>query len=84
MGLKSSFNKFQDKKPLSRKEAMEAQCYECNGYTAEVSADCKGYNCPLYAFSPWGKVNIDFSQRKIVRQKSPNQRSKLKAIQLEG
>ncbi len=52
---KSAYLKFKKGEPLSRKQAMAAQCYECNGYDVESSHDCLGVNCPLYPWSPWGK-----------------------------
>jgi len=39
------FKKFKSGKPLTRKQAILAQCYECNGYEAE---DCLAEHCPLY------------------------------------
>jgi len=40
-------------KPLTRKQALLAQCYTCNG-EEEGAEDCKGSeNCPLYAFFPY-------------------------------
>ncbi len=47
------FKKFQDGKPLTRKESLLAQCYECNGYEAQ---DCLGNSCPLYQWSPYRKI----------------------------
>lgn len=55
MGYKSSYTKFKEDKHLTRKQAMESQCYECNGYSIEAKDDCLGNNCPLYPFTPWGK-----------------------------
>jgi len=56
MGFKSSFQKFKKHEKLTRKEAMEAQCFECNGETAEQKDDCLGKDiCPLYTYSPWGE-----------------------------
>ena len=49
------FKKFQDGIALTRKEALLAQCYECNGYEAE---DCLGKHCPLYQWSPYRKKLI--------------------------
>jgi len=43
--------KFKAGKTLTRKEAMLAQCYVCNGLE-ESRADCKGISCPLYQFRP--------------------------------
>ena len=45
------YKKFKEGKSLTRKEAMLAQCYECNGLE-ESGVDCKGYNCPLYDYHP--------------------------------
>lgn len=41
---------------LSRKEAMSAMCYICNGYHAEEEKDCRGESCPLYAWFPYRGV----------------------------
>jgi hypothetical protein len=46
------FQKFKEGKPLTRKGALLAQCYECNGYEGE---DCLGISCPLYQWSPYNK-----------------------------
>lgn len=35
---------------LSRREAIEAMCYECNG---GEGGDCCGYLCPLYEIGPF-------------------------------
>lgn len=56
MGFRSSYIKFKEGKPLTRKQAMEAQCFSCNGESAEQKDECRGQeSCPLYPFSPWGK-----------------------------
>jgi hypothetical protein len=52
---KSAYLKFKKGEQLSRKQAMAAQCYKCNGYDVESSHDCLGVTCPLYPWSPWGK-----------------------------
>ncbi len=52
---RSAYLKFKNSELLTRKEAMSAQCYECNGYSVEKAHDCLGYACPLYQWSPWGK-----------------------------
>ena len=46
------YRKFKDGKPLTRKEAILAQCYVCNGEEAG-SEDCLGRNCPLYQYQPY-------------------------------
>ena len=42
--------KWQEGKPLTRREAILAHCFECNGFE-DGGVDCRGgKNCPLYAF----------------------------------
>ena len=49
----SEFKKFQDGKKLTRKQAMLAQCYQCNGKEAS-NTDCGGEKtCPMYEYSPY-------------------------------
>jgi len=44
--------KFKEGSRLTRKEAMLAQCYVCNG-EEEGAQDCKGVECPLYQYQPY-------------------------------
>jgi len=46
-------------KPLTRKEAMLAHCYECMGGYDEGKQDCLGKSCPLYRYYPYKKVQGD-------------------------
>jgi len=48
------YDNFKKGKALSRKQAIFAQCYECNGLE-ESAIDCITYSCPLYSYSPYGK-----------------------------
>ncbi len=43
---------FKAGKSLTRKGAILAQCYECNGCSDE---DCHGLSCPLYQWSACNK-----------------------------
>jgi hypothetical protein len=56
------YKKFLMGEPLTRKEAMLAQCYVCNG-EEESGEDCKADSCPLYEYHPHkgkrGKVTED-------------------------
>ena len=52
---KSDFDKFSAGKSLTRKQAISAQCYECNGYSIYLVDDCLAKHCPLYQWSPWKK-----------------------------
>ena len=38
---KPAFERFKRGEPLSRKQAMGAQCYECNGYSVEKVDDLR-------------------------------------------
>ena len=42
------YKKFLDGKPVTRKEAMLAHCYECMGGFDEGKQDCMGKSCPMY------------------------------------
>ena len=58
---KTAFIKFITGKPIARKEAALAKCFECMGYFQDGRIDCQGYDCPLYLFYPYkgqrGKPN---------------------------
>lgn len=45
------YEKFQNGESLTRKEAMLAQCFVCNGME-ESGKDCLGTSCPLYRYHP--------------------------------
>jgi hypothetical protein len=46
------YEKFQKGSTLTRKQAMLANCYMCNGL--ETSAvDCQGKSCPIYQYQPY-------------------------------
>jgi hypothetical protein len=46
------YKQFQEGKPLTRKAAILAQCYVCNG-GEEGGIDCQGASCPLYQYFPY-------------------------------
>ena len=69
---RKAYQKFKNGEPLTRKEAMGAQCFSCNGESVELAHDCLGDSCPLYPWSPWGKkhgLRIVKPYRGIVRIK---------------
>ena len=43
------YKKFKDGEKLTRKQAILAQCYACNGFE-ESAEDCGGKSCPLYQY----------------------------------
>jgi hypothetical protein len=49
------WEKFQKGGFLSRKEAILANCYLCNGLE-ESAVDCKTKKCPLYRYSPYSSI----------------------------
>ena len=56
MGLlkgQTEYRKWEKGKKLTRKEAMLALCYQCNGMEDSAS-DCRGGGfCPVYEYSPY-------------------------------
>jgi len=46
------YEKWETGNRLSRKQAMLAHCYQCNG-SGESNQDCLGKNCPSYQFMPY-------------------------------
>jgi hypothetical protein len=52
------YAKFKKGKDLTRKQAMLAQCYVCNG-EEESAEDCQGKSCPMYQYQPYrGKKKL--------------------------
>ncbi len=43
------YEMFKKGEKLTRKQAMLAHCYMCNG-EEESAIDCQGKNCPMYQF----------------------------------
>lgn len=50
---KNEFLKALSSKNLTRKDAIQAQCYHCCGGYEEGPRDCLEVICPLYAFMPY-------------------------------
>jgi len=46
---------------LTRKEAILANCYNCNGLE-DGGVDCLGDNCPLYEYFPYRGVKSRFKK----------------------
>ena len=40
---------------LTRKEAMDAACYDCMSYFVDGQVDCELPNCPMFGFRPYKK-----------------------------
>ena len=47
--------KFLEGKKISRKEAMIAFCYECQGYYKDGRISCENTDCPMYPYMPYSK-----------------------------
>jgi hypothetical protein len=73
---RKAYLKFKNGEQLSRKQAMAAQCYECNGNSVELAQDCLGVNCALYPWSPWGKSH----GLRIVKRSGSNLKRKKEGI----
>jgi hypothetical protein len=49
----AEYNKFKEGKLLTRKQAIMAQCFICNGEES-TGVDCQGSDrCPLYQYFPY-------------------------------
>lgn len=47
------YRKWKRGEELTRKEAMLAQCFDCNG-REESNTDCRGSkSCPMYRYAPY-------------------------------
>jgi hypothetical protein len=68
------YERFQKGGALTPKQAILAQCYECNG-EAEGGEDCLGVSCPLYQYMPYRKGR----QKKPGRELTQEQRTEIGA-----
>ena len=50
---KLQHKKWQEGKSLTRKEAMLAMCYECNGLEDSNEDCCGEESCPMYQYAPY-------------------------------
>ena len=48
----AQYGKFLKGGKLTRREAILANCYMCNGLE-DSAVDCQGKSCPLYPFQPY-------------------------------
>jgi len=62
----AAYKKFLDGKQLTRKEAILAQCYVCNGLS-DGGQDCKGKSCPLYEYMPY-RVPSEPKKKKVMSE----------------
>ena len=59
-----------EKLRVSRAQAIEAKCHDCQGHYDDGKLDCKNTFCSLYAFMPYRRLspNLDwqmYSPRRI-------------------
>ena len=47
--------KYLQGKPITKRQAIEAKCYECMGYYIHGAIDCSVRECPLYPYNPYRK-----------------------------
>lgn len=50
-GIKGAreYERFKNGESLTRKQAMLAHCYACNG-EEDSAVDCQGHSCPMYQY----------------------------------
>lgn len=56
------YRKFEEGKHLSRKQAMLAMCFSCNGFE-DSNTDCGGNSCALYPYHPHNNNRIKGKRR---------------------
>lgn len=49
---KRQYDRWEKGEFLTRKQAMLAMCYQCNGLQ-QSNEDCKGKICPMYQYQPY-------------------------------
>jgi hypothetical protein len=61
----SEYEKFQKGEPLSRRGALLANCYMCNGLE-ESNEDCRSKGCPIYSFQPYRGVAKSIQEKSAI------------------
>lgn len=61
---KTNLINFLEGKHITRKEAISAYCYDCQGYCEDGRVECEQLQCPLYSYSQFNKYNINKSGKK--------------------
>ena len=80
---KANLLKHLDGGKLSRKEAMQAKCYDCMGYFIDGRADCQIKYCPMFDFRPFKdrpeSKKLDFTKpsesKKATKEKKATKRT---------
>ncbi len=72
------YEKWKRREFLTRKQAMLAMCFQCNG-ELESRVDCRGENCPLYQYHPHKPQNWVRDNLKNIPKprKKPNLRNQI-------
>ena len=60
---KTNLINFLEGKHITRKEAISAYCYDCQGYCEDGRVECEQLQCPLYSYSQFNKYNINKSDK---------------------
>ena len=60
------YQRFKEGQSLTRKEAMLALCYECNGME-DSRCDCMGYSCPIYQYAPYRELSCMWEKAPLIR-----------------
>ena len=60
---KSRLIKYFQGEHITRKDAIYAYCFDCQGYCEDGKFECDQLQCPLYPYSQFNKYNIDKSDK---------------------
>ncbi len=65
------YERFKNGEKLTRKQAMLAKCYECNGLE-ESRIDCEVDTCPMFSYRLYPKTEKALSMDSSAKKKAFN------------
>ena len=60
---KSRLIKYLNGEHITRKDAIYAYCFDCQGYCEDGKFECEQLQCPLYPYSQFNKYNVGKSDK---------------------
>lgn len=61
------YQRFLRGEKLTRKQAILAQCFVCNGEEEGSRKDCSGISCPLYQWFPYRKKVLKAAKTTVIK-----------------
>jgi hypothetical protein len=76
---KTEYMKMLNGEKISAAQALKAKCYDCSGWYADGTEDCKIENCALYPFMPYNENRVKKTRVLTDAQRS-DMGKRLKAV----